>query len=101
MRVPQSKASKGSQFWFQKLVNEHASLLNGRVMAAAERPLPDYFEFVSPLADDDYAEYRDDDAVKRLCKHGVVKESVKTFWPRGGPQWDGLAYSQSNNVFLF
>jgi len=70
-------------------------------MATAQRPLTDYLEFVSPLVTDDYAEYRDDAAIKRLCKHRAIKESTRTFWPRGGPQWDGLAFSPTQNIFLF
>jgi hypothetical protein len=46
--------------------------------------------WLSPLADDDYAEYRDVDFLERLGV-GHLEPDLSVFWPERGPQWDALA----------
>ena len=55
--------------------------------------------WVSPLAEDDYAEYRDDAFLRRL---GLEKlsGSLKAFWPQRGPQWDALGRTTSGPVLV-
>src|SRR5438876_8623610 len=47
-------------------------------------------EWVSPIAGDDYAEYRDEDFLKRLRIDSLIKYPLNKFWPTKGPQWDAL-----------
>lgn len=56
-------------------------------------------EWCSPLANDAYAEYRDEKCVQRL---GVppLKKSLASFWPQRGPQWDALGRAQSGAFIL-
>lgn len=54
---------------------------------------------MSPLEDDEFAEYRDQDFLNRL---GVVlpQRNLETFWPNRGPQWDALGLTESGTVLL-
>jgi hypothetical protein len=56
-------------------------------------------EWRSPLADDGYAEYRDQAFLDRL---GVTlsKRHLNDFWPPGGPQWDALGRAVSGEPVL-
>ena len=90
-RYPQNKARRGSQFHLQRLVNGSRWGLGDAIGVG---PL----EWRSPLEEDDYAEYRDAAFLHRL---GVSEEaSLAKFWPRGGPQWDGLAVSTLGEIVL-
>ncbi|MGH8615301.1 MAG: hypothetical protein ACREYF_25595 [Gammaproteobacteria bacterium] len=71
-------------------MNEHTELLNTRVRESLALPHDIAIEWKSPLAGDQYAEYRDDDFLELL---GVKKleHPLSHFWPVRGPQWDALA----------
>jgi len=56
-------------------------------------------EWLSPLADDDYAEYSDGAFLGRL-RCADLKVPLETFWPRGGPEWDGLARTSDNQLVI-
>jgi hypothetical protein len=49
-----------------------------------------HIRWVSPLAQDNYTEYRDPDFVRAVGLGAFVSE-LATFWPSGGPSWDALA----------
>jgi hypothetical protein len=91
-RFPQSICSKGSQRWLQWLVNEASDRLDAAIGLGP-------IDWRSPLRADDYAEYRDDAFIDRV---GVVpaRRPLSAFWPRGGPQWDGLGRAASGEVVL-
>ena len=82
MRIAHAPGRKGSQKWLQHLV----ALAPERLQPPGIAPL----DWVSPLADDDFAEYRDGDFLHRLGL-GRLALALGRFWPRGGPVWDGLA----------
>jgi hypothetical protein len=98
-RFPQSIVEKGSQKWMQKLVNEVPSLLDAQVREKLKLSEEEGIRWLSPLKDDDYAEYRDQGFINLL---GVKlnKICLEDFWPRGGPQWDALGKSNSEKLFL-
>ena len=54
---------------------------------------------VSPLESDAFREYRDQEFLDRL---GVALNSrpLAEFWPRGGPWWDGLAWTSEGRCVL-
>ena len=81
MRVPQPEGRKGSLMWLQRAIASRPDLLQ-------PAPLP-RVRWLSPLADDDFAEYRDAAFLTRLG-HGALAPALSAFWPRGGPQWDAL-----------
>jgi hypothetical protein len=86
------RASGGSRLQLQIYVNQFTDELNEAVLEA----LPSLaqkkgkLKWVSPLATEDYAEYRDEEFLKKLgC--GENAKRLKEFWPKRGPCWDALA----------
>jgi hypothetical protein len=58
-RVKQPKGNKGSLKWIQMVVNDYPFILNKQINKFLDRNLDLPIEWLSPRADDDYAEYRD------------------------------------------
>ncbi|MCU9847611.1 hypothetical protein OEZ60_06290 [Defluviimonas sp. WL0024] len=56
-------------------------------------------DWVSPLAEDDYAEYRDGAFLERLGIDSLCGP-LKDFWPQRGPQWDALGLTSSGPVLV-
>jgi len=98
-RLPQKQGHKGSQKWIQRLVNDSPRIINSLMRQNLQLPDSDKIKWLSPLADDDYAEYRDQ-AFIDLLDIKPFKVKLSDYWPRGGPVWDGLAKSDSDKVFL-
>ena len=99
MRAIQPKGTRGSLKWIQVLVNQRPDLLNRLVRESCRLESDEAIEWVSPLADDQYAEYRDDAFLRRVgveLRHRPLRE----FWPRYGPQWDALGRTDQGAVFL-
>lgn len=86
-------ATKGSQKHVQIYVNARSQVLNDRLLSAsaslaAECAGP--IQWVSPLAQDDYREFRDAEYLEAL-ELNQYKKKLSDFWPRKGPSWDALA----------
>ena len=99
MRVPQARASKGSQKWIQLLVNERRDVFASALECHLPTELAEGITWLSPLREDAYAEYRDADFLARLgveCPNLALRE----FWPSNGPQWDALARASETGPFL-
>lgn len=98
VQTPPEK-SKGSLKDIQVLVNDYLHVID----EILKRQLPDLAKdeivWRSPLKEDEYAEYRDDDFINRLSLP-IVDIQLKFFWPSGGPQWDALAVTNSGKVIL-
>ena len=58
-RIAQYQAEKGSQKWIQRLVNEKPDLLTSFTRAQLNLPNTDTITWLSPIAEDGYAEYQD------------------------------------------
>jgi hypothetical protein len=80
-------------------VNECSGYLNARVKEAFRWERSESIEWRSPLAGDSYAEYYDEEFLKRL---GVdkLKVPLSDFWPRSGPRWDALGRTKSGKLIL-
>lgn len=89
-RVNQPKGDKGSLKWIQVLINGYPSTLNKNINRFLNQDLDLPIEWLSPRADDDYVEYRDE-AFLDLLGIKLTKTKLKNFWPKGGPQWDALS----------
>lgn len=98
-RVIQQTGKKGSLKWIQILVNRHPDILNAEIRSQVGLSDDAQIEWLSPLKDDDYAEYRDSAFIERLGID-LHKYNLSDFWPRGGPQWDGLGRTPDGSVFL-
>jgi len=98
-RVVQTAASRGSQKWLQILVNQHRERINCYLAETLKLRGSECVEWLSPLEQDDHAEYRDQAFLARLDVP-VGSVSLKSFWPRHGPQWDGLARTDQGHLIL-
>ena len=99
MRVPQPEGNKGSLKWIQKLVNEHPQVLDREIKSACNIPDAESITWVSPLREDEYAEYRDDSFLAQLdVKLGY--HPLNKFWPDRGPQWDALGKTHGGAQIL-
>ena len=98
-------ANRGSRKWLQVLVNCRPELLNDAI-AQRLHELPDDIEWRSPLWEDHYAEYRDQSFIDRLAGSPYYRvpsrsqHDLSGFWPRFGPQWDGLAVTDRDQIIL-
>jgi len=92
-RFPQGKAEKGSKKWIQNIVNRSPSSLDSRIREGGFLPEGKFISWLSPLATDNYAEYRDAGFLERLDL-SAHKEGLLQFWPSRGPQWDALGVQQ-------
>lgn len=97
MRIPQNKGQRGSQKWLQQAVEQDWPDLGDPILAAL--PPGRRIKWLSPLVDDDYAEYRDGSFLVRLgLPH--LSGALDKFWPRRGAVWDGLACTDHGEVLL-
>jgi len=88
-----------SEHWLRFVVNERTQQLNSVVAEVFGWSRHDDVRWLSPIKDDDFAEYYDQEFLDRL---GLSKLRVplREFWPRGGPRWDRLAKTESGKVIL-
>ncbi len=98
-RVPQSEGNRGSLKWIQRLVNSRPDLISDRIVVDAKLETNDQIRWLSPLASDDYAEYRDSAFLERL-NITVDQRPLQQYWPRRGPQWDALGKITSGKVLI-
>lgn len=93
------KATIGSQKWLQDAVNLYPEILDDAIRTSAGMPSDTKIEWVSPLATEDYAEYRDQAFVERLGLN-LRHRPLSNFWSSRGPMWDGLARTSTGEVLL-
>lgn len=97
--VTPGRAHRGSQRQLQGYVNQHEATLSGAIMEALPSRLEELgvcIRWVSPLAQDEYVEYRDKDFLRAVGINDSEVELGK-FWPRGGPCWDALGVISDRN----
>ena len=97
--VVQSQGTKGSLKWIQHVVNECPDVLSNPVIDAIGADKEQLVEWLSPKADDDYSEYRDQ-AFLDFLGIKLAKTSLNDFWPKRGPQWDALGRIEHKTYFL-
>ena len=98
-RTPQKADSKGSLHWIQRAVNDRPDLLNAAI--TAQLPALGSIEWVSPLRDHGFAEYRDEDFLACVgLNPDQLKVPLSRFWPPRGPQWDALGRTQRKQIIL-
>jgi hypothetical protein len=89
-KFPQPPGRKGSQ----------RCILNREIQEQFCLPETELITWLSPMADDQYTEYSDQDFINRLDINSQLHERLDAFWPTGGPHWDGLGKSETGKVFL-
>ena len=98
-RFPQKAAVKGSQKWIQKIVNEKLELFDPEIKKQLALSDGESISWLSPRAEDNYAEYRDQ-AFLDLLGITLPKISLSDFWPSRGPVWDGVQRPKTGKVFF-
>jgi hypothetical protein len=97
-RYPQSSDGHGSLRDIQILVSGFPDFFTNKIkehiMIESDR-----IDWVSPLKDDDFSEYRDNGFIQKLGIRNL-ETSLSAFWPKRGPQWDALGRGNCNEVFL-
>lgn len=97
--VKQKSNSKGSLKNLQTLVNNYQHLLNNEIFNKINKLKSQTISWVSPLQQNNYAEYSDEDFLKILNLNRFTN-SLDEFWPKRGPQWDALAITNNGTVLL-
>ncbi len=98
-RIVQPTATRGSQYWLQQAVNNYPRSLDEQLRSPMQLAAGDSITWLSPMALDDFAEYRDETFLERTSLR-LRKRQLQSFWPSGGPVWDGLATTTRNDVIL-
>ena len=96
-----SKKEKGSKLLIQDYVNNKTDLLNKNLLMSS----PSLLSFIdkelsitwhSPIEKEGYKEYRNE-FLDLEDEWKGKRNLLGDFWPRQGPQWDGLAVVQGKN----
>jgi len=99
------KADQGSRLYLQEHMTHAQGELSELTIAASPSLLAfvkskSKIEWKSPLPKMDFYEYRDD-FLKVLSleqeREHEANEALRKFWPKNGPQWDGLAIVKGDN----
>ena len=80
-------------------VNEDYDALNQKIRTLFGWASDEQIQWLSPVKDDDYAEYFDQEFLDRL---GLTELAIplSDFWPKSGARWDGLARTETGKVIL-
>jgi len=98
-RIEQPSDGHGSLKDTQLLINEYPKIINNQIKLAFPDLKNDSINWNSPLKNDGYAEYRDNEFIK-LMGLNETEINLADFWPLKGPQWDALASTTNNNIIL-
>lgn len=97
-RTPRPEKTSRSEHWLRVLVNEHPELLDAELRRSFGWSESEEVTWVSPLANDEYAEYRDAQALEKLGLTPSVP--LAEFWPTRGPRWDALGRTSAGRPLL-
>lgn len=90
--IVQGRAKRGSQRQIQDYVNSHPTVLTEAILdrlPPVMRELGARIRWVSPLAGENYREYRDAEFLERVGL-GQLTKALAEYWPNRGPSWDAL-----------
>jgi hypothetical protein len=91
-------ARAGSQRWLQISVNRRPELIDVPLqeLIGADHLI----EWLSPLEEDEYREYRDGAALRLLGIDHLEQRPLSGFWPARGPVWDALGRTSKGDLLL-
>lgn len=90
----------GSQRLLQIAVEKRPELLLRALRKCGAIGRREDVTWVSPVAADEYKEYRDMSALRRVGIDSLPETPLKHFWPSRGQVWDGLGVSSSGRPVL-
>lgn len=96
-RFVQDCDSHGSLKDIQILINNRKEILDKKLSEALEQKIN--ITWKSPIKEDRYAEYRDEDFLRILDIESKINFPLEKFWPKRGPQWDALGIDDEK-IFL-
>lgn len=91
--------TRRSEHWLRVAVNERKKYLNSKIALGFGWTSQESIQWLSPIKDDNYAEYYDQAFLDRLGLYNL-RTPLKSFWLPSGPRWDGLAKTTSGKVIL-
>ncbi|MBU4350350.1 hypothetical protein KJ830_09855 [bacterium] len=97
-RFIQDSNSHGSLKNLQVAINLKKKYLNAEISKVIGKQMS--IDWKSPQKTDKYAEYRDEDFLKKLGKLNEIKYPLIDFWPKRGPQWDALGASGDEIILV-
>jgi len=97
-RYPQDFNSYGSLKDLQDAINRKKKYLDCEISKVIGKQMK--IDWRSPLKSDDYAEYRDEDFLKKLGILNKMEYPLINFWPDNGPQWDALGVSGDDIILV-
>jgi hypothetical protein len=95
--IQRHQDARGSLKWIQHAVNQKSGYLDSLLLPPLGGATK--ISWKSPLASDEFAEYRDSTFLNRIEADVLAGELTK-FWPARGPQWDALAVSDRGDRLL-
>lgn len=98
-RVIQKSNGRGSLRDIQILVNKNQDLIDHFLKSSFNDLANKEIIWTSPLAQDNFAEYRDADFLKNVGL-SPTNITLNNFWPALGPQWDALAKTNGGHIIL-
>jgi len=98
-RIKQDPDSYGSLKNLQVAINKKKKYLDAVISKEIGKQI--IIDWKSPLQSDDYAEYRDEDFLRKLeILNNKVEYTLSKFWPDNGPQWDALGVSGDEIILV-
>ena len=91
--------TRRSERCLRSVVNDKRELLNTKVAETLGWGQTESITWLSPLREDSYAEYYDQEFLDRLGLTHLPRP-LTSFWPASGPRWDALARTDSGRLLL-
>lgn len=98
-KIKQKSDGHGSLRQIQLLINKNQNQIDNIIKSEFTELAKDTIIWKSPIENDGFAEYRDNDFIDRL---GLDRKIIKldNFWPTRGAQWDAFATTKGGNIIL-
>jgi hypothetical protein len=93
-------ANAGTKRWLQVAVAKAPEVLDEALRCSDAIDSDDSVNWKSPLASEQFREYRDGKALRCLGVNHLPKRSLAEFWPRRGPVWDALGKTQNGRLIM-
>lgn len=98
-RIIQKSDGHGSLKDIHVLINKNQDRINNLLKSSFKELANDQIIWTSPIENDDFAEYRDNDFLLKV-ELDPTEIKLANFWPARGPQWDALAKTTNGKVIL-